>query len=182
MAYDVQPQDLITIVPVSAAGEPSATTVQATAGKLAGTLAFAEITVNGNTASLTMTTASAYYQWTAGWTQDQAPVNAVTSLATGSVLVNIAGTFVTLCMVNWSCNNTDGIRFGIFKNNSPIPDHIVATDVLTANKAVSSTIVGIDGAVVGDRYDLRVEDTTQGGSQVTVYNANFSIFALTGAS
>ena len=91
MAYDVQPQDLITIVPVSAAGEPSATTVQATAGKLAGTLAFAEMTVNGNTASLTMTTASAYYQWTAGWTQDQAPVNAVTSLATGSVLVNIAG-------------------------------------------------------------------------------------------
>jgi hypothetical protein len=30
----------------------------------------------------------------------------------------------------------------------------------------------------GDVYDLRIADTTAPGSELTIYNANFSLFAL----
>jgi hypothetical protein len=158
------------LVPIVQGGANKSATVEQIVG-----FGSAELTIRNNGTAQTLTLQNTYYQWETGWGQDLTPVNATTDTAAGSVTMEATGRVTTLCMVNWSCDTATGVRFNIFKNGNPAPQHLVAKDVVTINSADSNTIVGIDDCAIGDIYDLRVECTGTTGVAVTIYNANLSI-------
>jgi hypothetical protein len=137
-----------------------------------------EITVAANTTPMTLTAQNTFYKWTTGWADDTTPIGFTRDLTGGTLTANIAARVITTAVVNFSLNTATGVHIAIFKNGSPLPEHLVTIDVVNTDSALAATISGMEDCSPGDVFDLRIEDTGHSGSTVVFYNVNFSIYVI----
>ena len=147
-----------------------------------GNAAYGELAITGNVTATTITNQNQFYQITAGWTNQEFNGTTLNS-GSGNITSNTTAEFQTLCSMSASspggANQT--LVWQIFKNGSAIGGHIATTKISATNGIISLVISGVVSVISGDVLDVRVQCTSNAGTTITVADANFNIFALTGA-
>jgi len=145
-----------------------------------GSAAFGEMTIDNNAAATTMTNANQYYQLTNGWTAGD---NDGFTFGSSALTCNTPGTYITSCVLSvLSGTANQDLVFALCKNGTPITDHIAQVRVSNANEAVAVPISGVIASVSsGDVFDVRVQNITSAGKNITPIYANCNIEAVAGA-
>ena len=148
-----------------------------------GAAAYGEMTLNNPSGGITgvmMTNQNQYYQITNGWVAGD---NSGVSFNTDELVVNTAGTYLTICTLSVEVDTPNqDIVFGIFKNGSIITDHIAQVRMDNASETSSVTVTGVvTGINSGDTFDIRVQDITEPGRLLTILYSNFNLEAISGA-
>ena len=141
--------------------------------------AVGEITITGSSTALTLTSQNTFYLVPGPWGEDLTPVNVTQDTTGGTLVPLVAGkyqTLVTLAFTSLAAPET--VQFQIFKNGSPIPDHVAISWTDTQTYPNTVTIVGVDRLAVNDILDLRAACLTAAGIALTVTDANFNIFRI----
>ncbi len=145
---------------------------------LSGMPAYGEITLTDNATATVMTNQNEAYPVAGAWGDDVAGASVAYDLTAGTltILPGGAGLYLTICSLAFTSGAApETVKFGLFKNGNPIPDHVAVSWTDTTTYPNSVTVSGIDNIAPGDVIDLRVTCLTAEGISVTVTNCNFSI-------
>jgi len=149
---------------------------------LPGAAAYGEMGIVNNASATAMTTINTFYQITTGWVSDA--LNAFT-FGSSALTAKAAGPYLVTGAFSLSTATTSNlvVNIQLFKNGVAIATHNAFAKMTNTSDIDSLSITGIiEGVVINDVFDVRIQSTSNSGQSITVGYANLSITAVQGAT
>ena len=141
--------------------------------------AYAELYINGNTASASVPTGAEYTKLTvSGFTQGNVK-NCAVSLENGDITISKKGKYFINCTFSSKLGTTDVIwDTAVFVNGEEAANLHMRRRFSTSGYTFNVTLFGISDLSAGDVLDVRVKHNNAGSVAITTEYANISVHRI----
>lgn len=151
------------------------------AAAMAGTAMLGEIYVADNVTAQTATNQNTWYKWTTGYASGQSS-NATLSTGNGNITALAAGGVKISVTGSISANaNAQVLEVAVFKNDVYQTDLSCHITIPASGDYHNFAISGLSNFSINDVIDVRINNTTSAGKNITIQEVQLSMTAVSGA-